>query len=282
MKTDDAVIRYVLTDPENGRKLYVAPDVEFLDNHATPSARVWAEVYSAHQTLTAAKADAQGWIDMLSVKEFVDDDGFDPESETPGIALARILRNGTLEIYYPAGEQPDVPVIPAGMEPGEIRKAEWLLDDFGIPAGLVKPGFEAGPASCEITARVFERAYIFEAFEKHLDELNGEDLRRMFYPFTDEETGFTLEEIGIATDGHQVTITLSGQVTDPVLMQLTAAMAGRESGRDSDYVPDGVGDAIFELNYGANDAAGANDFGFELDEWRTLGTPAAETDGPGM
>lgn len=281
MTLNSAVTRYVLTDPENGRKLFVAPNVEVLDGYSEPSAAIWADVYNSHSTLAAAKADVADWVGMLSDKEFVDDDEFDAESETPGIVLARVLRDGTVEMFYPTGDLPEVPEIPGGLEAGDIRKAEWLLDDFGIPASLVRPVYEAGPASCEIVARIHDRESIAESFDKELEDLEGDDLRQMFYPYTDADTGFTLDEISIAIDGEQATITLSGQVTDAVLLQLTASLAGRESGRDSDYAPEGVADAIFEVNYGANDAAGANDYGFEIMEWRDP-APAEELDGPGM
>jgi hypothetical protein len=277
MSINDARICYLLTDPQDGRKLFVGPSIEILDGAREPTAELWADVYNGHYTLSSATSDVDGWAQILSYKEFVDDDEFDEETEKPCITLARVLRNGTVEIYDPNGELPENAAIPEGLEPGEIRKAEWLLDDFGMPKDMVAPMFGAGAAKCAIEIRIADRSACVDAFGKEPEDLGDENLREIFHPVADADTGFTLDEISLVATGDTATLTLSGQVTDPVLLQLSASMAGRASRRDACFVAEGVADAIFEVCRGADGSRSPDDYGFNM---IACGEPAADGDFP--
>ncbi|MEP3669361.1 MAG: hypothetical protein ABJN42_21800 [Roseibium sp.] len=265
------------------------------------SASGWFDAYNAVEKYSQAhesvEDDARAVFDAVVAGDMDDDYETLDDVERDGIMRARVFEDGTVHLFDTnmdahVAQHGDAPNIQEGEDPTDVMSMARICDDFGVTPFFPKADFEAGEQKCQVRFHLIDEAEFRESFmdEDPEGDIETADLKGFFQPATSEDLGGTLRSIDIAKGDMDVrgeqtwTATLTVDVTNPDLLLMKAAAAGRETGRDGDYVPENVGDAIFESWFGSNDTGSPVDFGLEIIDWGPEAAPEQEPEdnGPGF
>ena len=130
--------------------------------------------------------------------------------------------------------------------------------------GRPPASFHKGRATVDIEFRIVDEDALKEAFETPLALLRDDHLSDiLFMPFTEAAFGAENKRISLRHEGDRLHVTLSADITDPDLFYREVSIAGQRSGRDADWTPVSVEDALFEAFLGANSSASLVDYGLE-------------------
>jgi hypothetical protein len=243
------VTGYLIMSSKDPNRLFSAPIPDWMDGMEAPTAGLWAATYDAERTLEGAKQQAEDKEPLIP-------------GDTPVIRAAEISINGQVQ-FIQTSDLPKASFdLPDDLPLSEPITAGRMLNDASLD-----PAFPAGPQSMTIKMKITDRQEFASSFGAFPSKAKGENMAAVFYPFTKGDSGFDLTSINVKARGEDFHLTISGMIRDPHLLLQTAALGGRCSGRDSDYVPKTADDAIFELFYGSNDASAAMDYGLEIEEW---------------
>jgi hypothetical protein len=252
------------------------------------SASDWFESYCGcekiSEALTEIEDDARAIFAAAEAGDLGDDYDSLDDVERDGIMRARIFEDGTVHLYDTDSETHlsrygEDPSIEKWEEPVDRMSMASICADFGMDPFFPPAGFDAGEHKSIVRFSIIDDEEFRENFlsdfsgDGGVREIEEADLSGFFQPMSGGDLGGTLKSVTIgsgATDaqGNPTWIaTLTVDVTNANLLVMKAAEAGRNSGRDSDYVPENVGDAIFESWFGSNDSASPVDYGLEIIEW---------------
>lgn len=266
------------------------------------SPEAWIEAYNGHgrisDALSEAESDAVSRYAAAKAGDMSDE--FDSIDDVPRdeVWRARFFENGDLHLFDTAPDHLSRFGEEAAIMAHEVPAFEFtsarICASFGMKPFFGEPDFAAGTHHCDIGISIcneeeFRATFLDPEGGAGSSDLTEADMTGIFGPASDNLparlTSVTVLDGGetTATGNRLLVIRLSAQIDDPELFVMRAALAGRAAGRDSDYTPDSVEDAIFEAWFGGNDAGSPVDMGFEILTWgpmSDLAGPEDEAPGP--
>ncbi|MFG6084242.1 hypothetical protein ACEUZ9_000491 [Paracoccus litorisediminis] len=232
--------------------------------------------YGAETSFETIKAEIDDHVkSTFDAQEWDEEEGEEPEYDSiddvsrDTIHRARVFENGDVHFFACDEDTQTGPAnIGADESPIMILDRTQIYAAFGVDNPIAKPDYEQGIRKCEMIFHVIDEAQFREDFEVAEGEpIINAKMGAFFAPALCPDIGGELTHIVLERRGELLIATLTVNVTNADKLHVTAARLGRESGRDSDYVPEDTADAIFECWLGSNDGGSIVDYGIELSSW---------------
>lgn len=268
----DGFLRFSADDPT---RLSYAPFVE-PEDFDDVSPRIWASAWHMVDSYETAQIESELDAKTLftAAKKGDISDNYEKLEDVPRdrIMRARIFANGIIHAFALAGDPEDGTIKP-GETPDLVRHPVEICTDFGLEPPFGSTEWEPSLRSeCIVTLRIDDIETFEDHFGVHPSELSERKLRdQLVFPADSRPSGAKLIEIESSVEADRLHLKIAVEITDPLLFQARASVAGRQSGRDKDWYPETASEAIYDFYVASNDSPIPLDCGYELLDWKAPG-----------
>lgn len=176
----------------------------------------------------------------------------------------RIQDNGVVELFEAVS-----PGVPSEFNaPIKTMTAREIYAANSQTFPYPEAAFEAGEYDMVLEGKVSDWKEFEDSFNLDDDHLTiGTNFVKTMFPETYGHLPAEIVGAQFRARGDDFSLTLNVRIDDPDFFLMIACHGGRKSGRDIDYIPDNIGDAIFEVYCGSQDTPTPVDCGFEFVSW---------------